>query len=125
MNTGFGQPRRALRSEDKRTLRVSAALMQISIQRPPDRIHQVDITRIASLVPNVYPTDFWTDVGMLNSQPGDITHSAASPIAQREKRLTARIIFSLHQTPQDVTLIGSQLARRQQRLRRPASSSCG
>jgi len=64
-------------------------------------------------------------MGVLNAQPSDIAHSAARPIAQRKKGFTTPVIFPLHQIPQDVTLIGSELARRQLRLRRQRHAAGG
>jgi hypothetical protein len=105
MNLSFGEPVTALGGEDIQTRGVAAAHREIGVQRATRIVHKIQVAQLAAFVSNADPADFGTNMGIIDPEPGTITHVAAGPIAQGKDRFTARSTLPFDQGAQDKALL--------------------
>src|SRR5260370_42521654 len=104
VNPFLAQALAALREKDVVPIGISTRL-EILIEWLSGLVHQVDVAPLATLVADMQPPNFRTDMCMGHLQPGDIADPASGPVAERENGRSTPIFLLLDQRAQNIALI--------------------
>src|SRR6266487_242403 len=95
VNTIFGEVQASLRGKNISTLLLTSPMLNIVVEGTACFIEQINIAKLLSLVSNMYPADFRTDMGMLHQEMRNVAHTASCPISQCKERFSTQVIALL------------------------------